>query len=158
MKTTTDLVGQRVRITGGMSDGEIESALAFYEKSPTSRVPGHKHLGEFGVIRAARVEDNQFVFAIESEDSGDLQEMTGSFFVVASPESRPYNYDTTKRVLRDLLGDLRILAGDVVGLYDSPVRVVLGTAIVNAKALTKQLEAARDDPGPFLTFPSPDDD
>ena len=67
---------------------------------------------------------------------------------------RPYRFDVCKTALEGLLGDLAILAGDVVGPSDSSTRSVLDTAIVNAEVLLSQLQKARAG-GPVIVFPSP---
>jgi hypothetical protein len=76
---------------------------------------------------------------------------------VADTTQRPYRFDVARRSLICLLGDLSILAGDIVGPSDVTVQAVLNTAIVNAEVLLKQLRAAQDGRVaiPPLVFPSP---
>ena len=60
------------------------------------------------------------------------------------------------RALNHLLGDLSILAGDVVGPSGVSWQDVAGTAAVNARHLAALLEAARKgDHEGLLVFPSP---
>ena len=66
---------------------------------------------------------------------------------------RPYRFSVCKTALEGLLGDLSILAGDVVGPSGSTVHSVLDTAIVNAEVLLSQLQKAKV--AGMIVFPSP---
>ena len=67
-------------------------------------------------------------------------------------------YNTMRMALCNLLDDMRILSGDVVGPSGVSWQDVAGTAMVNAQVLASQLEQARlGNAEWFLTFPSPDD-
>ena len=65
-------------------------------------------------------------------------------------------YKRIESALRDLLGDMEILAGDVMGPSDASWQDVAGTAAVNAEVLAHLLnEARRGNAEAFFTFPSP---
>jgi hypothetical protein len=64
-----------------------------------------------------------------------------------------YNYETAERTLQNVMGDLAILAGDVVGPSDVSWQDVAGTAAVNLSVLASLIEDAREE-GSFISFPS----
>jgi hypothetical protein len=61
-----------------------------------------------------------------------------------------------REALCNLLSDMSILAGDIVGPGGTSWQDVAGTAMVNAQVLASQLEQARlGNCESFITFPSP---
>lgn len=65
-------------------------------------------------------------------------------------------YTTLERTIRNLLYDLTILSGDVVGPSDASWQDVAGTASVNAQVLANILaEARKGNHEAGLVFPSP---
>lgn len=73
--------------------------------------------------------------------------------------SKPYRYDESCRLLASIIGDLRILSGDVVGPSDVTWQDVAGTLAVNLAVFAARIEAARigrvaDGP---VVFPSVDE-
>ena len=77
-----------------------------------------------------------------------------------STKPLPYRYDTAERTMRNMLGDLRILAGDEVGPSGATWRNVAGTAILNLRSLARQIETAAfsDEAAVEVpVFPTPDE-
>lgn len=68
---------------------------------------------------------------------------------------RQLTYANIEASLRDSLGDLSILAGDVVGPSDSCWQDVASTAALNLRELARLIEAARSGRGGMQVFPSP---
>lgn len=67
-----------------------------------------------------------------------------------------YTYKKAKAAMRDVLGDLLILAGDDVGPSNASWQDVAGTAAVNLRHLATLLDWARAGQSePFTCFPSP---
>ncbi len=65
-------------------------------------------------------------------------------------------YTTLERTLRNLLHDLTILSGDVIGPSGTSWQDVAGTASVNAQVLANILsEARKGNHESALVFPSP---
>jgi len=67
-------------------------------------------------------------------------------------------YKRMRQLLNDVLGDLRILAGNTMGPSDASWQDVAGTCAVNLQVLASQLEQARQgNHESAIVFPSPDD-
>lgn len=63
-------------------------------------------------------------------------------------------YDRLRAALRDIKGDLDILAGKEIGPSNATWQDVAGTCAVNLRELARLLDAARvGDAEPFLVFP-----
>ena len=73
------------------------------------------------------------------------------------PEStRKATHDNIEAALLNVLGDLRILSGDVMGPSDATWQDVAGTCATNCEVLAMLLHSARKGHHEsFLTFPSP---
>jgi hypothetical protein len=69
---------------------------------------------------------------------------------------RPATYDFMEQLLKNVLHDLSILAGDIVGPSNATWQDVAGTASANLQVLASQLDKARNGQAePGITFPSP---
>lgn len=65
-------------------------------------------------------------------------------------------HDNIETALLNVLGDLRILSGDVMGPSDASWQDVAGTCATNCEVMAMLLHAARrGNHEAFLTFPSP---
>lgn len=72
--------------------------------------------------------------------------------------TKPYKYEDARNLLRDILDDFRILAGDKAG-NGATWQDVAGTCATNLEVLAAKLHAARRGfvAGGPVVFPSPDD-
>jgi hypothetical protein len=71
---------------------------------------------------------------------------------------RRATYDGMRAELKNIIGDVRILSGDIVGPSGATWQDVAGTLAVNLRALASMVDALRaGNAEPFCSFPGLDD-